>query len=946
MAVFTTPFTIPGNYTYDSDKIEVSGGVALVKEDLTNVYGRWHLNESTGGIASDSSGNGRDGTLINMENSDWVAAHLNNGLVFDGINESVDLGDIANFEYNQPFSFECWFLTSGGGAHTFLSRMQTTGPSRGWLLYIQAGLIKFAVRNSATPSKQAWVQTVSTFNDGAFHHLIATYNGSGLASGMKIYVDNVDETLGIVADTLANSTILNSGDCSLGSRNSTNLYFVGTLDEGIIYNRVVTVPEVAYRYNSGTGREEFLRYSDTPSIYKTAGDSGTIASFTNFVVTDGVTEGSKGYQLSEDGITWKYWDGGAWSVAGALDYNIEAVVNANIPTFSAVADKIYIKTFLISDGLQREEIDEIQITYAENVAPSVDAGTNKEVFDNVYLATFSDATFSDPDGTIDFARYKVDGEVDVWTNILQGGYATLLEAAQAFTYQFTNIGIQTVRLQVEDNLGGTVEDSLTVLVKQYTRTVNVRDVVTDEHILNFDFNPGDGSGTAQQDSPFVWSWDYGSFDITVEKDFFYVKQQSIMVTNENELTVYMQASAFLNQCVGTVGLMTEDDKLVTMAWLQQGGELITNPTSCLVKLYDEDDSLKYTDNTVVHDDGHFTFTKSPSGLENEGVYHLEITIVAGGISFVSVIPIGLVERKIISYEGAVHINVANGTTGTGFPKGTPDFPVNNWADAKVIADTNSILQMKVTGDLVIGAGEVISGYGFEGAVEHQASIVLNGSVSEGTTFSNIAVSGEVNGFIHIDHCHMNALTGLRGHYHKCLVRGPFILGGGRESIFSDCYSGIPGQATPIVDMGGAGQELQMRNESGGITLINKTGSENVSLDIPAGQAIFEPSCNGGQASVRGNCQVTDNSGPNFIVVAIAAVTNRSIWAELLADNQIAGSLGEAMADLRAESVGKMVLDPSAKTMTLYEVDNVTIRRVYDLTDTRITMPSFIGRTPR
>lgn len=923
MAVFTTPFTTPGNYTYDSNKILVSGGVAGLKEDLINVYARYHLNESAGIIAPDDSGNGRSGTLLNMEDGDWVSGKLGNGLIFDGVNETVNLGNIASFEYTQPFSVEFWILFNTTGNYSIIGRNRTVGVPRGWLVYAQTGLIRFYLRNSQTPSRILAVNTINSFHDGSFHHVVVTYNGSGFASGVKIYVDNVDEALTVAADTLGGNTILVPENCYIGSRNNVDLFFLGTLDEAVIYDRVVTAPEVSYRYNSNNGRENFIRFSDKPTIYKTVPHTATISSYTNFLVTDGITEGSKGFQLSDDGgATWYYWNGSTWAVVGVLDYNTAAVINANFSSFSAVSNSIVTKTFLISNGVQDEEIDEIQITYAVNENPSVDAGSNKEVFDNLFLSPFSDCAFSDPDGTVDFARYKIDGEVDIWTNIPQGGYATLLEAVQAFQYQFINTGVITVRLQVEDNLGATNEDSLTVTVKKYAKIVNVKDVVTGDHIYFFVFDPGDGSSAIEVSSPFSYSWDYGNVDLIIEKDFFYRKEQTVFIENEDELTIYLQASAFLNQCIGTAGLLTEGDELSIMAWLQQGGELITSPTSCTVRLFDQNDSLQYTGTTTIHDDGHFVFSQSPSGLPNEGVYHLEITIIAAGVSFVSVVPIGLMERKLISFEGAVHLDVENGSSGTVFPMGTPLYRVNNFADAKIIADTNGLSIISVRGTLVLDANDDISNFTIRGESPHVARIEMSGGLTEKTSFLDIEMYGELNGFIHVDHCHMMELTGVRGHMHKVLIMGPLTLGGGQETIISESTSGVGGLLTPIVDMGGSGQELQVRGMLGGLKLINKTGIEPVSLDFTSGQALIALTCVLGTIVVRGNCDnFVDDSGPNCNVTR------------------------PLLQDLHDEALGEWTLNPDDNTLTLYRKDGKLLS-IMDLPNTIRTLPSYIGRIPR
>jgi hypothetical protein len=76
----------------------------------------------------------------------------------------------------------------------------------------------------------------------------------------------------------------------------------------------------------------------------------------------------------------------------------------------------------------------------------------------------------------------------------------------------------------------------------------------------------------------------------------------------------------------------------------------------------------------------------------------------------------------------------------------------------------------------------------------------------------------------------------------------------------------------------------------------------------------------------------------------AAVMNS--WAALVAENLDSGSFGELMNLLRAEAVGKMDIDFAANTLTFYELDNITILKVFDLTSTIRTLPSYVGRTPR
>lgn len=61
---------------------------------------------------------------------------------------------------------------------------------------------------------------------------------------------------------------------------------------------------------------------------------------------------------------------------------------------------------------------------------------------------------------------------------------------------------------------------------------------------------------------------------------------------------------------------------------------------------------------------------------------------------------------------------------------------------------------------------------------------------------------------------------------------------------------------------------------------------------------------------------------------------------------VSGTYGKLLNDVFDEAFGKWVLDPTAKTLTLYKSNGVTILKVFDLTDTAANIPSFIARTPQ
>jgi len=314
-------FGTPADYTYDPSVIEVVNSKAKLKGALVP-YAWWHLNELTGSVASDASGNGRNGDLINSPT--WLAGKLNNCLLFNGTNQSINCGNLLNFERNKPFSFETWFNCSSTGIIMIAGKNQMPA-NKGFALYLSAGKLFFGLMNSSTLYIQ--VKTVSLFNDGNWHHLIVTYDGFSLAQGVQIYVDNILQSVVIDKNNLTD-TILNSANFIIGGR-SDGYYFNGKLDEIVIYERVLLPSEVSYRYNSGLGSESMIAFpTSDPDIVNNTGVPFTLLLnvFTETATKPAST--SIKYQVSSDnGVTWKWWNGFAWIARTGSQTNSWYVTN-------------------------------------------------------------------------------------------------------------------------------------------------------------------------------------------------------------------------------------------------------------------------------------------------------------------------------------------------------------------------------------------------------------------------------------------------------------------------------------------------------------------------------------------------------------------------------------------------------------------------------------------
>lgn len=224
------------------------------------VYAHYHLNEISGRQVLDSSGNNRSGSCVNMEDSDWVSGKLNNCLFFDGINEHIRYGTIANFNRFDSFSLECWIKRSRFNIRDIIcTRMRTSSNYRGYGLFIESDNKLNFVLVRTFGSDYIHVNSVSGIDDTNWHHVVVTYDGSGLASGVNIYLDGHSLVTNILADSLTGSI---TGTRRFFIARWGNSYFQGNIDEFVIYNEELTLGKVLFRWNNGIGRENFKEESE------------------------------------------------------------------------------------------------------------------------------------------------------------------------------------------------------------------------------------------------------------------------------------------------------------------------------------------------------------------------------------------------------------------------------------------------------------------------------------------------------------------------------------------------------------------------------------------------------------------------------------------------------------------------------------------------------------
>ena len=208
----------------------------------------YHLNESSGTIASDSV------TLINTAPGTYVAAPTlgaagmgdgGTAVTFNGTTQDVTIAATTNFPTGaQPWSIEAWakYALAGDISVSIIAAFGDNNVAHGCpQIFFQnnSGTINAGIFDGTTIAQGGTAVTANSF-----HHVVGTYDGVTL----RIYLDGVLQTS---ATSTVNAQL---GHGRIAARNSNGVdqqWFKGTIDEVAFYNYTLTAAQILTHYNSG-----------------------------------------------------------------------------------------------------------------------------------------------------------------------------------------------------------------------------------------------------------------------------------------------------------------------------------------------------------------------------------------------------------------------------------------------------------------------------------------------------------------------------------------------------------------------------------------------------------------------------------------------------------------------------------------------------------------------
>ncbi len=204
------------------------------------LYMRQRFDAWDGGFPQDDSGNGRNGTAVNMVPADVVPGKLNDCFEF-AATKYVNFGNIFDLERTQPFSYAGWFQTSSAGT-MYLVSSALTSTTRVKGIIFDGGKIYFRLQNTYN-SNEIRVSTTAAYHDGAWHHLAITYHGSSDANGVTIYVDGSPVSVTLDKNNLT-ATIITGTYFQVAGHLGTQYSWVGKIDEFHLFNHELSQAEV------------------------------------------------------------------------------------------------------------------------------------------------------------------------------------------------------------------------------------------------------------------------------------------------------------------------------------------------------------------------------------------------------------------------------------------------------------------------------------------------------------------------------------------------------------------------------------------------------------------------------------------------------------------------------------------------------------------------------
>tara|TARA_R110000851_G_scaffold30062_4_gene82176 strand:+ start:26 stop:1213 length:1188 start_codon:yes stop_codon:yes gene_type:complete len=174
---------------------------------------------------------------------------------FDGVDDYVQIGDpsvlsFGNGTIDSPFSISFWaYFDSMGTGIGILGKDSGVAGTQEYQIRLGFSNLRFRLYDTTT-NAHITKNLNAALNTSQWYHITCTYDGSGLVSGMLIYVDASIPSLSDSTSGTYTAMDDTAADFTIGQTNAT--YFQGNLDEIAVFDIELSASEVLSIYNAGS----------------------------------------------------------------------------------------------------------------------------------------------------------------------------------------------------------------------------------------------------------------------------------------------------------------------------------------------------------------------------------------------------------------------------------------------------------------------------------------------------------------------------------------------------------------------------------------------------------------------------------------------------------------------------------------------------------------------
>jgi hypothetical protein len=204
------------------------------------IVARYDFDEGSGTTATDSSGNGLDGSIVGAS---WATGVVGSALDFSGGGSWVDLGNDPAFDIEADISIEAWIYVYGstGDHQMVLSKWYEGGTAhQAYIMELQPDgvSLQMALKDVSPDSVPGLPYHTDPIPWGEWVHVAATYDGTT----ERIYVNGIEDTAFEASGPLriTSAKVFIGAHDSSGDRNGWN----GLIDELRLYCRALSAEEV------------------------------------------------------------------------------------------------------------------------------------------------------------------------------------------------------------------------------------------------------------------------------------------------------------------------------------------------------------------------------------------------------------------------------------------------------------------------------------------------------------------------------------------------------------------------------------------------------------------------------------------------------------------------------------------------------------------------------